>query len=106
MIISNEYLIKPLKSMFILKKKVDVLDLQTGINNITRLISFVRGLHFSIGIIMRETGVSFEDLSWRFPYHADECNLIIDSLNNLELEINKELNLSEEKVGFDFSLIG
>jgi hypothetical protein len=55
---------------------------------------------------MRETGVSFEDLSWRFPYHADECNLIIDSLNNLELEINKELNLSEEKVGFDFSLIG
>jgi len=106
MIISNEYLIKPLKSMFILKKKVDVLDPQTGINNITRLISFVRGLHFSIGIIMRETGVSFEDLSWRFPYHADECNLIIDSLNNLELEINKELNLSEEKVGFDFSLIG
>ena len=92
MIISNEYLIKPLKSMFILKKKVDVLDLQTGINNITRLISFVRGLHFSIGIIMRETGVSFEDLSWRFPYHVDECNLIINSLNNLELEINKELN--------------
>jgi hypothetical protein len=47
MIISNEYLIKPLKSMFILKKKVDVLDLQTGITNITRLMSFVRGLHSS-----------------------------------------------------------
>jgi len=105
MIISNEYLIKPLKSMFILKKKVDVLDPQTGINNITRLISFVRGLNFSTGIIMRETGVSFEDLSWRFPYFADECNLIIDSLNNLEIEINKELDLGEEKVGFDFSLI-
>ncbi|TDO86471.1 hypothetical protein DFR79_11443 [Halanaerobium saccharolyticum] len=105
MIISNEYLIKPLKSMFILKKKVDVLDFQTGINNITRLMSFVRGLHFSIGIIMRETGVSFEDLSWRFPYYADECNLIIDSLNNLEIEINKELDLGDEKVGFDFSLI-
>lgn len=105
MIISNEYLIKPLKSMFILKKKVDVLDFQTGINNITRLMSFVRGLNFSIGIIMRETGVSFEDLSWRFPYYADECNLIIDSLNNLEIEINKELDLDEEKVEFDFSLI-
>ena len=105
MIISNEYLIKPLKSMFILKKKVDVLDLQTGINNITRLISFVRGLHFSIGIIMNEIGVTFKDLDWRFPYHKDECKLIMDSLNNLELEINKELDLVEKTNDFSYSLV-
>ncbi|MFW6030029.1 MAG: hypothetical protein ACOCRO_07215 [Halanaerobiales bacterium] len=105
MIISNEYLIKPLKSMFILKNKVDILDLQTGINNIARLISFVRGLHFSIGIIMNEIGVSFKDLDWRFPYHKDECKLIMDSLNNLELEIDKELDLVEKTNDFSYSLV-
>ncbi|RCW60172.1 hypothetical protein [Halanaerobium sp. ST460_2HS_T2] len=106
MIISNEYLIRPLKSMFILKKNVDVLNFQTGLINITRLMSFVRGINFSIGIIMREIGICFKDLDWRFPYYKDECNQIIDSLNSLELEINKELDLAEETTNFKKSLVG
>lgn len=68
-------------------------------------MSFVRGINYSIEIIMSEIGVRFKDLDWRFPYHKDECKLIMDSLNSLELEINKELDLSEETTSFKSSLV-
>ena len=90
-ILIDQYIISPLKNVFLINKDYDF-DIGNFLTTTSKMISYLKGLYFSLQNIIEGLYIELEDLNWQFPYNAEEFKKALENLDRLSISLDEKFN--------------